>query len=232
MLDTTKTHLSSCFNNLMKLLPWELWHGSLLQHRCYFLLCPLAVSFVNFKSIMISFSSSSAFLFTDFDQIAILDWDKRGHNFASIISLGYSSTRPLRNWLLSRDALSTFTLCSNLWSSVSKEEILYNLVNMVLSNIKLSSVETWWSWRGAVMALIPWSNRSWTDQVQSSRFWFPEAATPEQTRYRVLGSDSLEQPLLNMVWFPVCFYFTSQVRCKVVIWSDCWVLFCFSVCLC
>jgi hypothetical protein len=60
-----------------------------------------AVSFVNFKSIIICFSTAlaahSAYLFTDFDQIAILDWDKRGHNFASIITLDYSSTRPLRN---------------------------------------------------------------------------------------------------------------------------------------
>jgi hypothetical protein len=181
-----------------------------------------AVSFVNFKSIIICFSTAlaahSAYLFTDFDQIAILDWDKRGHNFASIITLDYSSTRPLRNWLLSKDALSTFTLCSSLWRSAGKEEILYNLVNMVLSNIKLPSVETWWSWWGAVMVLIPWTNRSWTDQVQSSRFWFPEAAAPEQTRYKVLGSDSLKQPFLNMVWFPVgCFYCTSHVCCKVLV---------------
>jgi len=157
VLDTTKRHLSSCFNNLIKLLPWQLWHGSLLQHRCYSLLCPSAVSLVNFKSIMISFSSSFCISFHWFWSDCHL---KRGHNFASIISLGYSSTRPLRNWLLSRDALSTFTLCSSLWRSAGKEEILYNLVNMVLSNIKLPSVETWWSWWGAVMAInhcISWS---------------------------------------------------------------------------
>lgn len=117
---------------------------------CVHWLCPLSTSSPLWSALAAHYAS----LFTDFDQIAILDWHKRGHNFASIISLGYSSTRPLRNWLLSRDALSTFTLCSSLWRSAGKEEILYNLVNMVLSNIKLPSVETWWSWWGAVMAII------------------------------------------------------------------------------